>query len=234
MRALIGYLLRNYTRSHRYFPPFAACLFIVMMNYSVKPNPVMETYGNTGIFIYVIAAWVAYQMFVGENQVQEQLSILHLGSFVRYQWGKIAASLLIMTGLSLFTVLYPIVFDKFNEPVALPRFLYAWLIHMELAGLGIAIAYLWSSALRVKMSTAIAGILLLIALSSAQGSVAEALPAMVKPLLWLLPPAHSSLSLFMKDAALSIYDKAWYALWPLLYSGAAFSLMIATAWRRQD
>lgn len=233
MRALIGFLLRNYTRSHRYFPPFAACLFAVMMNYSVKPNPVMETYGNTGIFIYVTAAWVAYQMFVGENQVQEQLSILHLGSFVRYQWGKIAACLLIMTGLSLFTVLYPIVFDKFNEPVGLPRFFYAGLIHIELACLGIVIAYLWSSALRVKTSMAIAGVLLLIALSPAQGTVAEALPAMLEPLLWLLPPAHASLSLFMKDAALSVHVKIGYVLWPLIYSGAAFSLMIALARRRQ-
>ncbi|WP_374017144.1 hypothetical protein ABU162_23595 [Paenibacillus thiaminolyticus] len=234
MRALIAFLLRNYTRSHRYFPPFGACLFAVMMNYSVKPNPVMETYGNTGIFIYVIAAWVAYPLFVGENPVQEQLSILHLGSFARYQWGKIAACLLIMTGLSLFTVLYPIVFDKFNESVGLPRFLYAWLVHMELAGLGIAIAYLWSSALWVKTSTAIAGILLLIALSSAQGTVAEALPALLKPLLWLLPPAHSSLSLFMRDAALSVNEKIWHTMWPLIYTGAAFSLMIATARRRQE
>lgn len=78
MRSLIAYFLRSYTFSQRYFAPVAGTLIAVLILYSYKPNPVMNSYAASAVMLFVGCAWLGLSFLNHEQAVQRQVAVVHL------------------------------------------------------------------------------------------------------------------------------------------------------------
>lgn len=125
MKGLIGYFVRSYSVSQRYFGPVAGIIIAVLILYSYKPNPVMNSYSATAVFLFVASAWLGLSFLNHEQAVQRQVVIVQLRSARRYSLGAILTLALFTLLLALAIVMYPVVAGSFNEPAGLQRILLA-------------------------------------------------------------------------------------------------------------
>lgn len=186
MKPLIAYFLRSYSVSQRYFGPLAGIIIAVLILYSYKPNPVMNSYAATAVILFVACAWLGLSFLNHEHAVQKQIVIVQLRSARRYSIGGILTMVLLTLLLDLFIVFFPVVTGRFNEPVGVERLFLAFTGHALLGILGIAIS-LYLQASWVSRTSYAAGLMLITIILSIGGSkVAEFIPGPVIPV--LLPP----------------------------------------------
>nr|WP_144921905.1 hypothetical protein [Paenibacillus bovis] len=58
MLELIKYSLHDYVRSHKYFAPISTYIILIIVFYTYKPNPVLDSYAVTASMLYVVSAWL--------------------------------------------------------------------------------------------------------------------------------------------------------------------------------
>ncbi|WP_340023976.1 hypothetical protein MHI24_02435 [Paenibacillus sp. FSL K6-1096] len=214
MRGLIGYFLRSYSVSQRYFGPVAGMIIAVLILYSYKPNPVMSSYSATAVIVYIGSAWLGLSFLNHEHAVQKQVAIVQLRSARRYSLGAILTLILLVLLLALAIVLYPVVTGSFNESAGLQRILLAYTGHVLLGILGITISLYLQSSWVPRRSYAAGLLLIVLILSVSAGKVAEIVP---EPLVQvLLPPVYPVMDKLMNADALTV--------WPVL---AAYSHALA-------
>ncbi|AIQ59064.1 hypothetical protein [Paenibacillus borealis] len=202
MKALIGYFLHSYSVSQRYFGPVAGIIIAVLILYSYKPNPVMNSYSATAVFLFVACAWLGLSFLNHEHAVQKQVAIVQLRSARRYSIGGILTLVLLTLLLDLFIVIYPVVTGSFNEPAGLGRILLAFTGHALLGVLGIAISLYLQSSWVSRTSYAAGLMLITIILSVSAGKVAELVPGPIVPV--LLPPVYPVMDAMMNADALPL------------------------------
>lgn len=232
MRAAIGYSFRYYVRSYRYVAPLLLFGLILFFIYSVVPNPVMPSYSLTSTVMFVIAAWLGFGYVDAEDDAQQLITAMHVGSATRYYLSKLMVLILLTFILSLICVIYPIAFDKFVKQPSLREFVVASLSHGVLSLLGISISVLFTNKLVRKLSYAILGIFLVIALSLAGAGIEKALPHSVSGLTWLLPPLFRTMDMLnqFEKASTSVILSSLVA--PLFYSGILIWLFLAMMKKR--
>ncbi|MGZ9585657.1 hypothetical protein [Paenibacillus marinisediminis] len=211
-------MLRNYARSNRYFPPCALFLMWVMFQYSIQPNPILDSLTVTAVLLLFISAWVNYSFFETEDSVQEHITILQIGSVKKYLLCKIAASLLVSFLLSLFAVLYPLLFNKLDGEVTISNLSMGWIAHMEFALLGTAIAALFNSRLVANTGTALGCIIIILIVSLGQGAILHLLPSGWSFIQWLLPPVYPIVQYMANMETYSSLQGLFFFVYPLLYA----------------
>jgi hypothetical protein len=195
MKALIAYYLRSYSVSQRYFGPVAGIIIAVLILYSYKPNPVMNSYAATAVILFVGCAWLGLSFLNHEHPVQKQVVIVQLRSARRYSIGGILTLGLLALLMDLIIVIFPVVTGRFNEPPGIDRLLLAFAGHALLAVLGIAVSLYLQSSWVSRTSYAAGLLLVIITLSIGGGTVAELVPGPVVPL--LLPPVFPVMNAMM-------------------------------------
>lgn len=194
---LLRYLLASYTRSYRYFAPIAFMFISVLILYSYKPNPVMDSYAVTSTLLFIGCAWLGTNFLNHDQGRQNVLLILHTGSSKIFYATQYAVLALIGSIISLATVLYPMMTGMFDESVGLSRFLIALMAHILLSGLGAAIALFFQSGWIENQGRASGLMLILIVLSIAGLSIADSLPSAIRIVVYLLPPASLMIDMLM-------------------------------------
>jgi hypothetical protein len=217
MRFLIGYLLQDFFRSYRYFVPSMFYLIIVVWIYSVVPNPIMSSYSTTSVILYMFSAWLAMNFLISEPKVQQQITVLHIRSKLRYAFGRILAVWLITTVLALFAVIYPTLSGAFDQSVTGLQMLIALYAHLLLALVGIISAFIFHSLFRLKFIYSLGGLLLCLVISLAAGGIGEWLPEQFSFLAWLLPPAAKIMFAMTNFEELSVSKSVLYLGYPLIY-----------------
>lgn len=154
MFALIRYHFLDYTKSYKYIPPIAMYCISLLFVYTYKPTPIVPTYLETALALYLLSAWITVTIFHTEDPVQEQITISHTNNISALYVGKYITALLICTVLSFISVIYPIILQMFNEKMTASLFLVGFLAHMSLSILGISIATLFTRNIIQKASTA--------------------------------------------------------------------------------
>lgn len=234
MMALIAYLLRSYTRSQRYFAPFAGLVIAVLVLYSYKPNPVMNSYAATAVLLFIGCAWMGLSFLNHEYSVQTQITIVHLRSARKYTAGRLITLALLTSLLDLLIVIYPLVSDRFDEPAGGYRILLALAGHGLLGMLGIAIA-LYLQASWVKKSSHAVGILLaIIAISIGATKISSLLPAQWLLLALLLPPVSPVMDTLMNADTLPISDVLLSFVHIFLYTAVLVALHIYLSGRKDN
>lgn len=195
MKALIAYFVRSYSVSLRYFGPMAGMIIAVLILYSYKPNPVMNSYAATAVILFAGCGWLGLSFLNHEHAVQRQVVIVQLRSARRYCIGGLLTLVLFTLLLDLFMTVFPVVSGRFNEPAGLERILLSFTGHALLGLLGIAVSlYLQSSW--VSKSSYAAGLMLITLILSIGGSkVAELVPGPLMPV--LLPPVFPVMDAMM-------------------------------------
>ncbi|WP_438446585.1 hypothetical protein [Gorillibacterium sp. sgz5001074] len=221
MKALVTYMLHNLMKSGRYFMPSVAFIIIVPWIYTIKPNPVLESYGTTSAILFCAAAWFTMQLWGAETERQMELTVLHAGGIRRYVWGR-----WIMLGVSgvvfsLYSILVPIGMSAFNRSVTAADLLLAAYAHGTAFLLGSLLV--WGAELLFrKRSTLLGAVLVGVTASLAAGGLHDLLPAWGSWVVWILPPIYKVMEI------LSVYgssDRSGAFFWleiilPLLYSAA--------------
>ncbi|HAM81823.1 hypothetical protein [Ornithinibacillus bavariensis] len=189
MRNLVKYILHNYFRSNRYFPLLAIFIMMIFISYSYKPNPIVDSYSITALYLFFISALLCVSVFSTESSVQKDVTLIHTGSVPVYYLSKLLSVWLISFVLVLFAFLYPIIFGMFGESVTLQVGFFTFMNHLLLASLGICVGSFFTKDFMKSTINAIGGLWFVLLLSIPFDSLAEMLPVLVRPILWILPPS---------------------------------------------
>lgn len=192
MKHLITYSLHDYLRSHKYFPP--TCMFIVLIFvfYTYKPNPVIDSYAVTALMVYVISAWLCISVLSLDPPRQAEIFVLQLGSWNRYYLGKLLTVFILSVVLTTYVILYPILFNMFEEPVTATTGLVAFMNHLFSGILGISVASLFSKVITKSAVNSFGGLSLVIVVSLAALGISGMLPSSLNQLVWIIPPATAT------------------------------------------
>ncbi|CAI6085270.1 hypothetical protein [Cohnella sp. JJ-181] len=142
MLPLIGYHLAYYTRSYRYVAPVIAYVGFLLFIYTLTPNPVMESYAFSAVWLFVVSAWIAFGFADLEPGAQQPVTALHAGSANNYHLSKLLLMTFVGLLLALFAVLYPALAGKFERAPAAGEWIAALFAHAGLFVLGMGIS-LW-------------------------------------------------------------------------------------------
>lgn len=204
MSTLIGYMLKSYTRSQRYFAPLSGIVIAVLVLYSYKPNPVMNSYAATAVILFIGCAAMGLSFLNHEHAVLRQVLIVHLRSARRYSIGGILSLSILALLLDVMIVLYPLITRQFSEPVGFYRFLLALTGHGLMGLLGITISLFLQSSWIAKRSYAAGLMLGIIILSIGGTKISGLLTGYLKLLGLLLPPAAPLMNALMNGDSLSV------------------------------
>lgn len=219
MKNLIKYSLQDYIRSHKYFPPISTYIILIFVFYTYTPNPIMDSYAVTGLILYVISSWLCVSLLSLDHPVQKQVMILHIKNSTRYYVSKLISVWFISLSLTVYAFLYPIIFNMFNEPVTITIGLVSLVNHIFLATLGICVASLFNRSLMGSPINSTGGLALTLTISVAALGIYEVLPATLKNVVWIIPPAINTQSLLMNWSGERITDLSLFPfVWILVYS----------------
>ncbi|PER08748.1 ABC transporter permease [Bacillus cereus] len=225
MFALIRYHFLDYTKSYKYIPPIAMYVINLLFVYTYKPNPIVSTYLETALALYLLSAWITVTIFHTEDPIQEQITISHTNNISTLYVGKYITALLICTVLSFISVIYPIILQMFNETMTASLFLVGFLAHISLSILGISIGTLFTRNIIHKASTAWLSLtfILLITIASIRFK---------KEILWFLPPVESFLMLGQYKYNIFTHT-LWLTAWSIVYSFILLTLFLFLVRRKR-
>lgn len=217
--ALIKYTLHDYIRSHKYFPPISTFFIIILVFYNYSPNPVIDSYSVTALFLFIISTWLCISVMALDSDVQRQIAILHIKANHRYYIGKLIAVWCVMMILTIFSILFPILFNKFNEPVTLLTGFVSFSNHILLATLGIVVASLFSQVITKNVVNAYGGLAITVVISIAGIGIKDVLPEFLKPITWIIPPVSMTQKTLFDWTGEGVSDLAIFPfIWIVIYT----------------
>ena len=101
---MIRYQYKQYMMSAKWVMPLIALLGILGMMYSIAPVGIVDSFSITGIFLFVIMAWIGKTIQGVEPEVSEQVMILRLKSDRKYYLCHIIFMMcicVVVTGISI-------------------------------------------------------------------------------------------------------------------------------------
>ncbi|MEI4619538.1 ABC transporter permease [Bacillus pfraonensis] len=229
MLALIRYNFLDYTKSYKYVPPIAMYIVSLLFVYTYKPNPIVATYLETALTLYLLSAWITITLFHTEDSVQEQITLSHTKDIQTLYLGKYVTVLLICVVLSLISVIYPIAFQMFNEKMTLSLFITGFLSHFSLSILGISIAILFTRNIIKKASTAWLSLSFVLLITIASIRLKKDMPE----LLWFFPLINDFMMLGSYEYNLAIHA-LWLTSWALFYSFVLMSFFLYLVRKRRN
>lgn len=222
MRSLMAYHLISYIKSYNYVAPMSFFIIILVVNYSIYPNPVLASYGVTSIYLYIIAAWITVRFFHTEDLVQQQITMLHAKNEMRYFCSKYVTASSFVVLLALISTSYPIVCGMFSKNPTVLEITVGFFTHFLLGLVAVTISVLFSRILLNKKINSWLGLSLVLVISIVSLGVETLLPGYWKYILLVLPPV-SKLALLMKEPLDSTRLLLIY-LWIFLYAAVMVGL----------
>jgi hypothetical protein len=213
-------MLTDLLRSNRYFMPGTAYVIFVAWIYSVKPNPVLESYGVTAALLFAIAAWFGILLDGVEPKRQQDLTVLHAGGYVRYAQARMALLGLAALACTLYAVAVPLLRHSFDRGVTVTDLVLAFYSHGLAFALGAGIS--WLAVTVSRKQTEMLGVLLVVICASlGAGGIAEVLPGWSAWLTWLLPPVYQLLGGLFGSG-----NRAVDLAYPLVYAAVLYMVIV--------
>ncbi|BBI36045.1 hypothetical protein [Cohnella abietis] len=226
MTETMRFSLKYYFRSHKYIAPLIIYVLSIIFIYSIVPNPVMPSYSLTATLLFVISVWIGHGYIDVEDEVQQLITALHMGSVRKYYLSKIVVLFGVLTVLAIVTVLYPIVFNKFVRAPTLSEGISGCLSHILLSFMGASLAFLFTSKTVKKLSYAVAGLFVVVVLCLAGAGIVKLVPPEIAFLGWLLPPVYRIMDVLNNYETSKSYEMVWSLLATFVYSAVLFVIFI--------
>lgn len=225
--ALARYLFVYYMRSYRFLAPTLAFAGGIMFVYSEIPNPVLDSYAQTSMWLFAASAWLAYGYINLEHESQRLVTVLYARSVTYYYAVKLLLLGAIGAALALFATAYPIVFRAFDRTPTAGEALTAWLSHAIAAGLGIACALFFADKRTSEKTTSLLGLIALLGVSLGGQGIANRLPDSAAWVAWIIPPVFRIADTLFRLQELPVAHIAWTLLF-----AAAYAIVLAAAYIR--
>lgn len=221
MLPLARYHLTYYTRSYRYLAPLIAYVGFLLFIYTISPNPVLESFAFSSVWLFVVSAWMIGGFADLEPEASQAVTALHAGSAAAYH----ASKLLLMTAigllLTLFAVLYPALAGKLERWPSPEEWLAAVAVHAAMFLLGMGVALWFTERGLGRSAASLPALIGILVLSLASGKAVSPLPDSLAFLRWLLPPAG-----ILSGALTGLErDSAWPTLGVVLYA-VAYAMLL--------
>lgn len=225
MLGLLRYQWSGYVRSHRYIPPLTVFILTLFVNYTYKPNPIIDSYSFTSLMLFLIMGWFTVTIFHAEDEGQKQVTLMHAKSEAAYYLSLFFVCLAAGFCLSAGSTAYPVVFDAFGTAVHPVHILLGFLAHFSLAVLAVALCAVFTRGIIKKKENTWWGVLSVLIASIAIVTLKDSILS-VKGLIWLVPPLHLSLDIMSADDSIASIPVFFYLQfgWILLYSSLVIVL----------
>lgn len=223
MIALLSYIHTCFIRSYRFGPPSLVFIAGIIFVYSVKPNPVMESYAFSVSFLFVISSAISYVIMELESNHQEAITMTHTRSIVVLYVAKLLYSWLFTVPFALLAVVYPAALQLFDRNPTVEEIVLVLLYHLTAAWLAITVTCWFSSKFIRSRLTSFLLLSLLIVLTFSARPIIDLLPGPLKAAGYLLPPLERSLYVLFHYEATELAVK-WLPIGAILLYG-----MLSTA-----
>lgn len=215
------YHLAYYTRSYRYVAPLIAYVGFLLFIYTISPNPVMESYAFSSVWLFVVSAWIVWGFADLEPEVQQSVTALHAGSAVAYHLSKMLLMSAVGMLLASFAVLYPALAGKLERWPAPEEWLAAACVHTAMFLLGMGIALWFTDRGFGRTAASLPALIGVLVVSLASAKAVAPLPESMAIVRWLLPPAGILSEVLNKLEQ----DKVWTTVGAILYAFAYAALL---------
>lgn len=200
---LLSYMMQYYIQSFRYVSSLLFFIISLVLIYSYGGISVGNNYTFTLAVIFFFASWVTISFIDVEDNIQQQLTILHVKKPTLYYISKFASIWIITLPFNICIILYPIIFGLFNRPIIGVELIIVFVAHMIASLLGISVSALFDSRLIYNRRTAIIVLATVLIFSVAQIVVIREYP-IIKYIGWMTPPIS-----VMSEGILSLNAKVF-------------------------
>ncbi|TYR81216.1 ABC transporter permease [Priestia megaterium] len=187
MIALIRYQFITYLKSYRYIPPLALYLISLIVTYTYAPNPIIDSFYNTAIYLFLLSAWFTISFFHAEDEKQERITRIHVTKKRTYFISKIVCVIIIGTILSGVSVLYPTVVGGFETKPTIHQLLLGYVLHWLFSVMGMSISLLFTRNITDSGNASWFGPALILVLTLAVAGVSYPYEG-IQMLIYVLPP----------------------------------------------
>ncbi|MDI4643372.1 hypothetical protein [Cohnella hashimotonis] len=219
MLPLIRYHWSYYTKSYRYLAPLIAYVGLLLFIYTISPNPVLESYAFSSVWLFVVSAWIAWGLSDLEPETQQAVTALHAGSAGAYYASKLLLMAAIGLLLTAFAVLYPALTGKLERWPTRVEWLAAASVHTAQSLLGTGIALWFTERGFGRSAASLPALIGVIVLSLASASAVAQLPEGMAFVRWLLPPAGILSEVLTGLEQGSAWTAAGASLYAFAYAG---------------
>lgn len=219
MVGLFLYHISNYVKSFRSIPPIILYMFVVTVNYSYMPNPILDSYSFTSLALFFVMGWIVVTVFHMEEEGQQQITNLHSKSVRKYYFSLFLLCVLVGCVLSAFAVAYPILINGFGVSVYFVHIAMGVMAHVSLSVLAISLSAYFTRAFVKNRANTLWGVIAILILSVVVAALKEKI-IHISGLIWILPPVYLSLEMMNVDDGLQIIPGAfwWKFGWIAIYS----------------
>lgn len=232
---LLNYNFVNYFRTYKYIPPLSIYILVLVVNYTYKPNPILDSYSLTALYLFFLMGWITVTIFHAEHATQQDITMYHCKSSNKYFIGLYLTCTIVGVVLSVIYVLYPIIFDMFHESTL--NWVHVTLgimAHFSLSFLAISLAALFTHHLISNSNNIWWGVLSVFIISLATPAMQTKLDASLQFLLWLLPPTSWLIkTMGVGDQVDTITPNMYFSFsWIFFYSALCVILFFALVRRK--
>ena len=138
MGALIRYHFITYIKSYRYIPPLALYIISLCMNYTYRPNPVLDSFLIRRFSSF--SNHLVYNVAVSRGRFQSRSYYkTSRREKNKYFTSKLISCVLLFTFLSAVSIAYPVLLDMFEVDISTKQMVFGFIIHWTFSLLGMSI-----------------------------------------------------------------------------------------------
>lgn len=235
MKGLLHYQFINYVRSYRYVPPLSLYVISLIVNYTYTPNPILDSYALTSLYLFFVMGWFTVTLFHAEDEGQKQLTLLHARNSRVYYMALFVIVALIGFVLSFVSVVYPIIIDAFGAKTRLIHIVLGFLSHFGLVILAITLSAIFTRDLVNNRQNTWWGVLSILLISVVIVSI-KSIILQVPGIIWLLPPVHLLFEMMSSEDGIETIPVTFYLKfgWVFLYGFLCMELFFFLMKRRRS
>jgi len=238
MKDLVRYHFKQYFKTNKPIIPFTVLLASLYLLYATKPIEIVDSIMSACVFVFLITSWIGVTACNLENEVSEQIIILRIKSSKKYYYSHIFFLFYLSMLIALVAIAVPIIlnaldgnhlFDKMamvsdaaakvtERDFGIPDILCAFALLTATAFMGCSVGEISHPRVIKNRNIGILLIFLVDALSIAQVSLIEVLPA-ARLVLWMLPPVTKMLHFFSNEEYFPVLKVIVSVTILLIYSG---------------
>lgn len=201
MSSFVCYQYKQFVMSAKWVMPFVVFVLFLAVQYSIVLVGVVSSLAISGLFLFVVMAWIGVMTQELEPEVSEQIMILRLKSARRYYIFRVLFLVLIAGVGTILAVFFPIVKNIlsmntiFSRDVVCADVLGGTLLLVACGFVGAMTGELLHVRVVRERSISVGGAFILTLLAVVRSGVVEEYP-LSRFLLWIIPPVSDVVSWF--------------------------------------
>ncbi|WP_145476865.1 hypothetical protein [Staphylococcus warneri] len=212
-----AYQFKKLIRSYTFIPPYIVYMIWIAMLYVYSGQSILSSYASSTIVLLAVSAWLTINIYQLENNKERQLLFIQFNSKLKYLTHKLYFSIMTLLPLIIFSILYPILFNRFSEKMSIIHLTLALYLHVIVVIFGVLIGtFIYIQTVMSRKYSWLL-LILIILLSIMRHTIILSVPA-TKYILWLIPPVGDFIQIYQYSLnQLITFHFLFISLWIAIY-----------------